>query len=182
MTPSNRTELVFEYLQTMTSHINKYSIDTAPFIGEPWRAWIHYSIAFGQWLGITYSYAIETDWNHWFMRNQDSCALINANNRGTYSDLEQLTTMFTFREPTADELDMYKKLKSIAFDKFDTPKALIKWFAKELSKQLQIELTFESYLTNKSYILPNLGIFKFIAEENQRRMSIYNELITTTNI
>lgn len=58
-TPSGRCHQVYEYLQTLTNHIDKYSIDTEPFIGEPWRLWFHYSIAYGEFLGFNYSYPVE---------------------------------------------------------------------------------------------------------------------------
>src|SRR6056297_1138287 len=34
--PGNRCDMVNEYLQTMTNHTPKVSIDTEPYLGEPW--------------------------------------------------------------------------------------------------------------------------------------------------
>ena len=39
--PATRCEMVFDYMQSMTRNIEKISIDTEPFIGEPWRFWYH---------------------------------------------------------------------------------------------------------------------------------------------
>lgn len=177
MTPANRTELVFEYLQTMTSHIDKYSIDTSPFIGEPWRAWIHYSIAYGSWLGVNYSYAIETDWKHWFYRNKDNCWLQGAEKLGTYSDIEQIFHLVNFYDADSNLLDYYNIIKNEAFSLYDTPKQIMLWMMKQLNKYLSIDYTFDSYLKKQNYMLPNLNIYNFIYEENLRRMEIYNELI-----
>jgi hypothetical protein len=177
--PANRCELVFEYLQTMTSHIKKYSIDTSPFIGEPWRFWFHYSVVFGTFLGINYSYAIETDWQHWFYRDSEKCIIQNLKEdiKDTYSDLERLYTTFEFYEPDNNLMDYYHNVKEMTFDKFGTPKLIIQMMMKNLNNHLNIKSDLESYRSNEKILMPNLGIYKFIAEENKRRMDIYNQLI-----
>lgn len=186
--PAIRCELVFEYLQTMTAHINKISIDTAPFIGEPWRLWFHYSLAYGTWLGYNYSYVVETDWQHWFYRESDDSVISAANIAGklqeVHSDLPTLATEFEFYTPDAMLLQYYNEVKQFAFNKYATPKQIIQLMLKELNKHLSIDFGFGSYLKNKKFLLPDFGIFHFVAEENQRRMDIYNTVISNeaTNI
>ena len=73
ITPSNRTDFIFEHLFTLTNGTPKISVDYLPFIGEPWRCWFHYGITNSGNFGIPYSYTIETEWQHWFYRKrQDS--------------------------------------------------------------------------------------------------------------
>lgn len=176
--PQRRCDLVFEYLQTMTSHINKMSIDTEPFIGEPWRLWFHWSLAYGTWLGFNYSYVVETDWQHWFYRDNET-SIIEADNikdkiGEVNSDLKRVNTSFEFYDPDLFLSEFYNEVKDVAFAKYSTPKLIIQMMNKELNKHLSINFDFNSYLDNKSYKLPNFGIYRFIAEECRRRMSIYN--------
>lgn len=179
--PSIRCELVFEYLQTMTSHIDKISIDNSPFIGEPWRLWFHYSLAFGQWLGYNYSYIVETDWLHWFYRESENSVIsadgIKNNLYETFSDLPALTTQFNFYEPDSFLLEYYNEIKKAAFEKYATPKQLIQFVLKHLNKHLQIDFSFDSFVKNQKFNLPDLGVYKFTVEENERRLRIYNTAI-----
>lgn len=176
--PSVRTEMVFEYLQTMTSHIRKMSIDTAPFVGEPWRLWFHYSLTFGEWLGVNYSYAVETDWQHWFLRNKAESIIdpngVLANKRHTVSDLAPLATSFEFKEPDTQLADLYNRVKAFAFEKHDTPKLIVTAMLRELNKSIGMQIGFDSYLSNAHITLPDFGIYRFVAEECQRRQAIYN--------
>ena len=176
--PSIRTEMVFEYLQTMTSHIRKMSIDTAPFVGEPWRLWFHYSLVFGEWLGVNYSYAVETDWQHWFLRNKEGSIIdpsgVLANKKQTVSDLNPLVTSFVFKEPDAQLAELYSRVKAFAFEKHDTPKLIIVTMLRELNKAIGMQVGFGTYLSNECIALPDFGIYRFVAEECQRRQAIYN--------
>lgn len=176
--PSRRCDLIFEYLQTMTSHIKKISIDTCPFIGEPWRLWFHYSLVYGEWLGYRYSYIVETDWKHYFERDSEKSVVtdkvIKDDVREIHSDLPVLKTCFEFYDPDLFLCDFYNKVKTFAFEKHNTPKIIIQTMLKELNKHLDIDFNFDSFRTNKKYALPNLGIYRFIVEENIRRMKIYN--------
>ena len=186
ITPSNRCDMVNEYLQTMTMRTPKVSIDTSPFIGEPWRLWFHYSVTNTGKFNITYSYAIETEWQHWFYRDSQTCRLA-AENIGmfidnTYSDLPNLNTKFEFYEPEAMHLEWYQEAKEHIFSKYDTPKLLINNLLKLSNKRFSLDASYDSYRTNKNIILPDLGIYKFIVEENIRRMKIYNEVINHENI
>jgi len=179
--PSVRTELVFEHLQTMTPQVKKMSIDTAPFIGEPWRLWFHFSLVYGQWLGVNYSYAVETDWQHWFLQDRHdsiiSAASIKPCLQGVTSDLPELTTSFEFYFPEVELGDFYREVKAHAFEKHDTPKMIIATMLRELNRRLDVSFDVDSFTTNQHYRLPAFGIYSFIANECQRRMAIYNTAI-----
>lgn len=181
ITPSNRCDFVFEYLQTTTNHIKKISIDTAPFIGEPWRLWFHYSVCMGSFLGINYSYAIETDWQHWFYRDTEKCLLLDTevskSINETYSDIDLLKTEFVFHEASYEDKNWYFEAKEFVFNKYETPKLIISNLLKMVNDRYQIKINFDSYLINKQIKLPDLGIYRFMKEENERRMKIFNVFI-----
>lgn len=195
ITPSNRCDMVNEYLQTMTPNIPKICIDTEPFIGEPWRLWFHYSIAGCGTFGITYSYAIETEWEHWFYRDVPDCRLSKDNIRlfisDTISDLDPLQTVFDFQEPGAADEEWYRQAKQAVFEKRDTPKLIIGDLLKLSNRHFGIDLTFDSYRRKNEgtlfsepgkISLPDLGIYRFVAEENLRRIGTYNEVILYENL
>ena len=181
ITPSNRCDMVNDYMQTMTDNIDKISIDTEPWIGEPWRLWYHYSIASCGSFGINYSYALETEWKKWFYREVSDCRLSGDNVRmfisDTYSDLEQLKTKFTFSDITPLDQEYYDQVKNHVFEKYNTPKSLINFMMRDLNNYFDIKVSLDSYRENRTIDLPNLQIYKFIAEENLRRMHTYNEVI-----
>jgi hypothetical protein len=176
--PSNRCDMVNDYLQVMTKTIPKISIDTAPFIGEPWRLWYHYSIAFGEWLGVDYSYPVEGEWQKWFYYDENTCRLSGENLplfiKNTESDLPRLVTKFTFYTPNVMDVEYYEDAKKIIFEKFDTPKLLVNNLLKHCNNHFGLNIDFDTYLQNKSYHVPDLGVYRYLAEENRRRMNIYN--------
>lgn len=178
--PSNRCDMVNEYLQTMTPNISKISIDNSPFIGEPWRLWFHYSITNTGQFNITYSYAIETEWQHWFYREARDCRVSGDNIKmfidNTYSDLDRLETVFDFYDVEPHQQEWYEEAKQHIFSKFDSPKLLINNLLKLANKHFQTNIDFDSFRTNVKFTLPDLGVYRFLAEENTRRMKIYNAI------
>jgi len=182
ITPSNRCDMVNEYLQTMTPNIPKVCIDTAPFIGEPWRLWFHYSIAGCGRFNVNYSYAIETEWKKWFYREVPDCRLSRANIRlflsDTISDLEPLRSSFELVEITSHHEEWYRKAKDHVFAKYDTPKLLVNNLLKLSNDHFGMDVSYDSYLENRAMRLPDVGVYRFMAEENERRMGIYNEVIS----
>lgn len=178
ITPSNRCDMVNDYLQVMTKNIDKISIDTKPFIGEPWRLWYHYSLAFGEWLGTDYSYPVEGDWQKWFYYEQNqsklSADMLPVYIKDTETYLSKLTTDFKFYDLEEMHHDFYLESKNIVFDKYGTPKLLTNNLLKMLNKHFSLDIGFDSYLTNKSFIVPDIGVYRYVVEENKRRMAIYN--------
>lgn len=186
ITPSNRCDFVNEYLQTMTPNIPKISLDAEPFIGEPWRLWFHYSIANCGHFNITYSYVIETEWQHWFYRDTQECRLSGENIKlfisDTRSDLSSLTTRFEFRPANAIDEHWYQEAKNHVFSRYHTPKMLINNLLKLANKRFDVNLAYDSFRGNQKIILPDLKVFRFVVEENTRRMKIYNEVISYEDI
>jgi hypothetical protein len=178
--PSNRCDLVFEYMQTLSSNKTKYSLDTEPFLGEPWRCWFHFSVAYGSWLNIDYSYAIETLWTKWFHRDVESCALSpeSLKHEGAglfYSDIDRKRVKFTFYSPNESLMEFYKEYKDHIFDTYSTPKMLITKMFKGLSEKTGADLSFEMWRKNIIvFDLPDLLACHLAAEENKRRLEIYN--------
>lgn len=185
ITPSNRCDMVNEYLQTMTPNVQKICIDNDPFIGEPWRLWFHYSIANCGRFNITYSFAMETEWEKWFYRDVSDCRLSRDNIRlfisDTISDIDQLHSSFEFFDVSPLDEDWYLNAKKHVFEKYDTPKMLINNLLKLANKHFGIELSYDSYLGNGVIKLPDIGIYRFMAEENERRRDIYNEVVKYGN-
>ena len=196
ITPSNRCDMVNEYLQTMTPNIPKICIDTAPFIGEPWRLWFHYSIAGCGNFGITYSFAIETEWEHWFYRDVPDCRISGDNIRlvisDTVSDLEPLRTEFDFAEIDAAEEEWYEQAKETVFARRDTPKLIINDLLKLANQHYKLDISFDTYRkrpeagslfqAQETITVPDIGIYRFMVEENLRRMGTYNEVVQYENV
>lgn len=176
--PATRCDMVNDYLQVMTPNVKKYVIDSSPFIGEPWRLWYHYSVVFSTFMGVNYSYPIEGEWQKWFYREVNDCRLSGGNLKifikDTYCDLPKLKTTFQIYEPSNNDIEWYAEAKSHIFNKYDTPKLLIQNILKLSNEHFQANFDFDSYRKNINYKLPNLGIYKFMIEENQRRLDIYN--------
>jgi hypothetical protein len=188
ITPSNRCQMVNDYLQTMTQNIEKISIDNSPFIGEPWRVWYHYDVCNCNTFNIPHGYAMETEWKHWFYRNRNDCRLSGDNIslfiQNTYSDLDFFNTKFEFYDISDTELKHYEELKEIVFDKYNSPKLWINNLLKLCNQHFGLKLSFDSYrgvsvglFGNNVYSVPDIGIYRFIVEENIRRMEIYNAVV-----
>lgn len=181
ITPSNRYDLVNDYIQILSPNIPKMSIDTNPFIGEPWRVFYHYSIVHNIFMKVNYSNPIEGKWLKWFYRETNFCELAGDNIKllikDTYSDLDQLITKFKFYEPNDMDIEYYAEVKKFVFEKYNTPKLLINNILKQCNKHFQIDFNYDSYLTNKEFLFPDLKIYQFMVEENRRRMDIYNAVI-----
>lgn len=178
ITPSNRCDYVHEYLTTMTPNIPKMSIDTAPFIGEPWRLFFHYLYSGANHFGVNYSYPVEREWQDWFYRNTNDCRLSGDNVslfiQQTCSELDPLISSFATYEPSPEDLEWYQESKEFVFGKYYTPKLLITNLLKLCNQRFQATIDFNSYLKNSNFRLPDLGVYRFLIEENKRRMKIYN--------
>lgn len=180
-TPERRYDLVFPYMYNMNNFENKFTIDERPFNGEPWRVWYHYGFLYKEWLGTTYSNALESNYQHLFLRDTDYCT-VNAENianniDGTWSDLEELDTSFEFYTPDPMLVEAYHSIKEWAFEKYSTPRQLIHTMARELNKHIGQKIDYETYLNGGVIRLPDFGVYRFIADENERRMGIYNAIV-----
>ncbi len=179
ITPSNRCDYVHEYLTTMTPNIPKISLDNSPFIGEPWRLFFHYLYSQSNSFGVNYSYPVEREWQSWFYRDVNDCRL-SANNvklfiRNTVSDLEKLKTSFFFNDVNDVDQEWYQEAKAFVFEKHDTPKLIIQNLLKMSNNHFQTSLDFNTYLSGLRIQLPDLPVYRFVVEENERRLGIYNK-------
>lgn len=176
--PSNRCDFVHEYLTTLTPNIPKAVIDTAPFIGEPWRLFFHYLFSNTNRFGYKYSYPIEGEWLKWFLRETPDCRLSGDNvglfTAGTYTDLVRLKTSFEFYEPAQEQVEWYDNIKAHIIKKYTTPKLWVSNLLGEANKKFCLRLSYDSYLSGGVHSVPDLGVYRFMVEENKRRMDIYN--------
>jgi hypothetical protein len=181
ITPTNRCDMVNDFIQTMTSHVEKVSIDSQPFIGEPWRLWYHYDVTNKGKFKFPHGYATETEWKKWFYRDVTT-SLFSGENIGlyisdTYSDLNPFNTRFDFTEVSPSDMEFYLNVKKDVFEKYDSPKMLINNLLKHCNKHFNINITFDTFRTNDYFCVPDLPIYQFMVEENKRRMDTYNAVI-----
>lgn len=179
ITPSNRCEMVNDYMQNMTRNIDKVSIDTAPFIGEPWRLFFHWDVTNNDQFGLPHSYAMETEWKHWFLRDVNDCRFAGKNISKyltkTYSDLELLSASISYSD--RDDAAWYKEAKEHSINKHNTPKLMINELLKMCNKRYGLKIRYDDYLLNSSIDLPDNNLYRFVGEEINRRRDIYNGAI-----
>jgi len=179
ITPSNRCDFIHAYLAVMTTQIPKIVIDTAPFIGEPWRLYYHYQIvnSFSKF-GANYSYPIEGEWLRWFRRDVKECRFTPKRLKDhivdTWTDLPKLTTAFEFYPPKESDVEWYEEAKKFEFDKFRAAKSLLISLLKAANSHFGLKISYDSYLSNETFRVPDVGIYRFVVEENRRRLGIYN--------
>ena len=178
ITPSNRCDFVHDYLTTLTPNIPKVSVDTAPFVGEPWRLYFHYLFTNMNKFGYSYSYPIEGEWKKWFLRETNDCRISENNIRmfihETYSDLSPVGSIFSFYDVSEDQEKWYEEVKEYVFHKYNGPKSWVLGLLSQCNKKFELKFGYDSYLEDQEFSLPDLGVYRFVVIENQRRQSIYN--------
>lgn len=182
ITPSNRCDMVFDYMATMTRNIEKISIDTQPFIGEPWRVWWHYDMTNQDKFNLPHSYAMETEWKQWFYKDVNDCRLSAKNltqyiaPNVSYSDLEQYTTTISFYDVKEDE-NWYQEAKDYILKAYHTPKMIVNNLLKVCNKRYELNISYDSFRSNEPLSLPDNKLYRIVGEEIQRRLDIYNTII-----
>lgn len=176
-TEASRYDMVYSHIYKLKNYESKIVIDEAPFTGEPWRLWYVYGFLFHTWIAGENSMAIQRSWKRWFERDSNDCPISKENIlihiSDTYSDLDPLETRFELRSPDLFESGKYEEVKQFAFAKHDTPRMIIA----EMLKNLDLDISYDSYLENKTFTLPDFGVARFMVEENIRRMGIYNQIV-----
>jgi hypothetical protein len=189
--PANRCDFIHEHLTTLTPNIPKVSIDTLPWIGEPWRLYYHYQYSRCGKFGANYSYPIEGEWQKWFYRESNDSQISGKNVRllieSTYSDLDPLDATFELTEPTEKDIEWYAQVKDQVFAKYDTPKMLVNNLLKLANAHFGLDVTFDSFRAKSTenlfgaksnfFKVPDLGIYRFMVEENRRRLDTFNAII-----
>lgn len=176
-TDASRYDMVYSHIYKLKKFKTKIIIDEHPFSGEPWRLWYVYGFLFHTWIMGENSMPLQGQWSRWFEREIEDCAIspenIHAHISNTYSDKELLTTKFELIQPDLFQSEKYNEVKRLAFEKYDTPRQIISY----MLKGLDLNISYESYLSNETLTLPDFGISRFMVEENLRRMEIYNKII-----
>lgn len=181
--PSNRCDFVFSYLTTATPNITKISIDREPFIGEPWRVFFHYLFSrSGRW-PEPHSYAVETNWRKWFFRDQNTCSMDAENIRllignDTISDLPKINSKFHLAGVNEMDASWYEAMKKSVIEANSTPKLWVNGLLRECNKRFGLGLSMDSYRDNKDMTVPDVGVIRFVVEENRRRQAIYNAVVS----
>lgn len=178
-TPDRRYNMVFPYMYNLNTFSVKVTIDDRPFMGEPWRLWYQYGFLYGKWLKTSYSNALESDWLHWFYRESETADIANLSGevRDTYTDLPELDFSVSYYPPTDADVEFYTEVKEAAFEKYSTPKQLIQYMSRHLNRHFGLRFGYDSYLESGAVSLPDFGIYRFLGEENVRRMEIYNTVV-----
>lgn len=207
VTPSNRCDFVQEYLCTMTATLPKISIDTDPFLGEPWRLFFHYHYTDNNKFGYPHGYAIQTEWKHWFKRDTPQCILSPMSLKNylyrTYASIDPLSSKFRLTPVSSETEEWYLEAKRYVFgmdepkhrEKYPDyyawfkenytphyfkPKSMLNGLTKLCNRKLELDFSerekYDLFRLNQTIELPQLPIYKFIIEENRRRMQIYNTI------
>lgn len=182
ITPSNRCDMFNDFIQTMTRSKTKISIDTEPFIGEPWRAWYHFDVTNSDKWNVPHGFAIETEWKKWFYRDALDCRFSGKNIKNfkgdvIESDLHILSFEVRYSGVSENENEWYNEVKEHVIKKFATPKSMINSLLKECNKKFNVCVSFDSFRNESLLVVPDIGVYHFVIEENLRRKKIYNEMI-----
>jgi len=94
----------------------------------------------------------------------------------TYSDLPLLDYEADFIDIEEEALTWYEEAKRFTFDKYDTPKLLIQNLLKMCNAKFKKKFSMDSYLEGR-HELPDLPVYRFVDEENRRRVGIYNKVV-----
>ena len=100
----------------------------------------------------------------------------------TYSDLPQLQTVFDVEEIDSLDAKWYEEAREHVFASNNTPKLFINNLLKMANRHFNINISFDSYKSSTRFILPDIKIYRFMAEENSRRMKTYNKVISYEKI
>ena len=177
--PSNRCDFIHAYLTVMNPALPKIVIDTDPFIGEPWRLYFHYQLVNRfDGFGANYSYPIEGEWRRWFDRDVDECRFTPKNLRGlvvdTWTDLPRLDASFELCGPSEADLEWYGEARAAEFGRFRSAKLTINALLKAANGHFGLDIGYDSFRTGRVFKVPDVGVYRFVVEENVRRRDIYN--------
>jgi hypothetical protein len=143
----------------------------------------HYQITNHNQFEVIHGYAMQTVWNHWFYREESECSLSPSQLKSrlvrTYSNLDPLETTFKFIPLSKADEEWYLEAKKHVFEVNHSPKMIINALLKLANQRYDLKISFDSYLKNKCIEVPDLGIYRFMIEENLRRRDIYNIAATT---
>ncbi len=135
ISPSNRTQPVWETVFNLSRGLPKWSIDRVAFVGEPWRLWFHFGLVGATYREYTYSYLAESHWRAWRdgRRESDPFSVEEVARWGggvIRSDGGHVVTLDIQTVETTPEVKVrYAALKAQAFEEERTPTAIIRRLA-----------------------------------------------------
>jgi hypothetical protein len=175
--PHNRCDYINDYLATMTRNKNKVCVNLEPFIGSPWRIFWQFQFANldTDIFGTNYSYPVEGDYDNWFMRKNNSKFFDNNVVFEKIKILVETNLLPKTHNVEFYDLDnkFYEETKYLLLETHNTLNKYLQSIIKIMNKHYQVNYSWDSYLSG-NYKLPNLKIYKFMHEENIRRLKIYN--------
>ena len=77
-------------------------------------------------------------------------------------------------EVSSEGIEWYANMKEHVISKYSTPKVWVNSLLGECNKKFKINMSFDSYKDNKTVLIPDLGVYRFVVEECVRRRDIYN--------
>lgn len=188
VTPSNRTDLVFEILFNNTPELPKTSIDTTLFIGKPWRSWFHFGIVGAEYQEYTYSYIAESNYESFWngIHDDDPFDLETIRRSGdgiVQSDYKQYfvsPTVQVIPAPTSVHSE-YQRRKA---ELFDTERSISKiltslaLFAQESVPERSVPALGRFFQQQTSIIVStDLGIDTWLVSELQRIAVLTNSIL-----
>lgn len=132
--PSTRFHPVFDVLQYgLPAAMQKYSVDTSPYIGPIWRVWTHFSLCGLPFGGYTYSYLLESHYTAWQEGVRDANPVSLDAIREVAQGHVAIDYKHYFAPPAVEVLthlpgvhDEYQRLKERLFDEHDTIGPILK--------------------------------------------------------
>lgn len=186
ITPSNRTDPVFELLFTGI-RMNKISVDNVPFISVPWRTWFHFGITNKPYNVYDYSYKAETDYNKYVdgYSDFDPFSLeemlkyshgVACSNYDVYFDYEIVEAPVF-----PDVVSAYKDLKDELFETERSPKTIINKlarFAQSSCPQRKVPQPHAAFRNPKGRIVKtNLKVDDYLVDHLRNLMNLTNEYL-----
>ncbi len=133
ITPSNRTDYLWETIYNNTPNLEKIVIDMLPFRVDPWRIWFIFGAVGEKYLDYTYSYIAETHYKAYIEEqrklNPFSLETIIKQGRNLIiSDYKKYFKSVIIAEvPMSEEVhEEYKQKKEECFDKGTSISSIIK--------------------------------------------------------
>lgn len=133
ISPSNRTKIVWEVVYNNTPELEKISVDTVPFLVDPWRIWFHFGAIGKRYLDYTYSYIAESHYNSFIDGYIDTNPFALDVILAQGSQIIKSTYPCWFHEIEIHTIPMpdyihaeYQKIKQTAFEKESTLKGILR--------------------------------------------------------
>jgi len=188
ITPSNRTDMVWEVIYNNTQNIEKVVIDNLPFRADPWRIWFLFGAINRAYFNYTYSYIAETHYKMYVegKLKENPFSLENIIEQGKGNIVSNYKAYF--RDVRVSEIKLpqktheeYNKLKEQYFDEEDTINKIIRklsQFAQSRCPKQVIPL--KHTIFNKpilKIIKTDLKVDDYLVWEIEERVNLTNNIL-----